>query len=90
MGTTMANETIVIQTNDERIELTGKDLTDFLAQRAKDQIELDKQLAKVNEIKAAKDSALSKLASLGLTEDEILAITGQVKSQQLNPVTPIS
>jgi hypothetical protein len=37
MGTTMVNETIVIQTNDERIELTGKELTDFLAQRAKDQ-----------------------------------------------------
>jgi cyanate lyase len=90
MGTTMANETIVIQTNDERIELTGKDLTDFLAQRAKDQAELDKAQALRDQEKAVKESAKAKLSALGLTEDEILAITGQVKSQQLNPVTPIS
>jgi hypothetical protein len=89
MGTIMHNETIKIQTNDEVIELKGKELDDFLAQRAKDQIELDKQQAKVNEAKAAKDSAIAKLSALGLTEDEILAITGQVKAQQSAPIVTV-
>jgi hypothetical protein len=82
MGTTMANETIVIQTNDEVTILEGKELADFLAQRAKDQAELDEQQAKINAAKAAKESGLAKLSALGLTEDEILAITGQTKAEQ--------
>ena len=81
----MHNETIVIQTNEEQITLTGKELEDFLAQRAKDQAELDKAQALIDEAKAVKDSAKAKLSALGLTEDEILAITGQVKPT----VTPI-
>ena len=75
----MDNETIVIQTNEERIELTGKELEDFLTQRAKDQAELNEQQAKMDAAKAAKDSATAKLTALGLTEDEVLAITGQTK-----------
>ena len=86
MGTTMANETIVVQTNDERIELTGQELANFLAQRAKDQAELDKSQAKIDEAKAAKASATAKLAALGLTEDEILAITGQAKAALSTPM----
>jgi hypothetical protein len=89
MGTTMLNETIKIQTNDEVIELKGKELEDFLAQRAKDQLELDKAQAKIDEAKAAKDSGLAKLSALGLTEDEIFAITGQVKAQQLAPIVTL-
>jgi hypothetical protein len=90
MGTTMANEIIVIQTNDERIELTGKELTDFFAQRAKDQAELDKAQAKIDEAKAAKDSATAKLAALGLTDDEILAITGQTKVEPIAPIVVVA
>jgi hypothetical protein len=87
MGTTMANETIVIQTNDEVTILEGQALTDFLAQRAKDQLELDKAQSKIDEAKAAKDSATAKLFALGLTEDEILAITGQTKAEQSTPIS---
>jgi cyanate lyase len=85
MDTTMANETIIIQTNDEVIELKGQALADFLAQRTKDQAELDKAQALIDQAKAAKESAKAKLSALGLTEDEILAITGQGKPT----VTPI-
>lgn len=85
MDTTMANETIVIQTNDERITLTGKELADFLAQRAKDQAELDKTQVLINEAKAIKDSAKVKLSALGLTDDEIAAITGQSKAALSTP-----
>jgi hypothetical protein len=89
MVTATNNQTIVIQTNDERIELTGQDLADFLAQRAKDQAELDKAQAKIDEAKAAKESATAKLAALGLTEDEILAITGQTKAEESDLVPMI-
>ena len=67
------NDKIIIQTNDERIELTGQDLADFNAQRAKDQLELDKQNAEVEAVKIAKESAMQKLTALGLTEDEVAA-----------------
>ena len=74
MDTTTNNQKIIIQTNDERIELEGQDLEVFNAQRVKDQLELDEQQAKINEIKTAKDSAIEKLSTLGLTEDEITAL----------------
>jgi hypothetical protein len=74
MDTTTNNQKIIIQTNDERIELEGQDLEVFNAQRVKDQLELDEQQAKINEIKIAKDSAIEKLSTLGLTEDEITAL----------------
>lgn len=83
----MANETIIIQTNNEVTILEGQALTDFLAQRAKDQAELDKAQAKLDEAKAAKESAKAKLAALGLTEDEILAITGQTKVEHLTEIS---
>lgn len=73
MDTATHNDKIIIQTNDERIELTGQDLADFIAQRAKDQLELDKQNAEVEAVKIAKESAMQKLTALGLTEDEIAA-----------------
>ena len=73
MDTATHNEKIIIQTNDERIELTGQDLADFNAQRAKDQLELDKQNAEVEAVKIAKESAMQKLTALGLTEDEVAA-----------------
>jgi len=75
----MDNEIILIQTNDEIIELKGKELDDFLTQRAKDQAELSEQQSKMNAAKAAKESATAKLTALGFTEDEVLAITGQTK-----------
>ncbi len=82
----MVNEIIKIQTNDEVTVLEGQALTDFLAQRAKDQAELDKTQAKIDAAKAAKESGLAKLSALGLTEDEILAITGQTKAEQTAPL----
>jgi hypothetical protein len=86
MATTINNETIVIQTNDEVTILQGKELADFLAQRAKDQAELDAQQIKIDAAKAAKESGLAKLSALGLTDDEILAVTGQAKAEQSTPI----
>jgi hypothetical protein len=80
MGTTM--DKVFIQIDNDVVELTGQALADFLAQRAKDQAELDKAQAKIDEAKTAKDSATAKLAALGLTEAEIFAITGQTKAEQ--------
>lgn len=81
MGTTM--DKVFIHIDNDLVELTGQALADFFAQRAKDQAELDKAQAKIDEAKAAKESAKAKLAALGLTEDEILAITGQTKLEHL-------
>jgi hypothetical protein len=86
MGTIMANEIIKVQTNDEVTILEGQALSDFLAQRAKDQAELAERQAKIDAAKTAKESALAKLSALGLTEDEILAVTGQTKAEQTAPL----
>jgi len=83
MGTTM--DKVFIQIDNDVVELNGQALADFNAQRAKDQAELAKVQARIDEAKAAKDSAWSKLSALGLTEDEILAITGQVKVEESTP-----
>lgn len=64
-------EKILIGINDEVIELTGADKEAFLAQRQADQIKLDAELAKQEELKQLKKSAYMKL---GLTEEEINAI----------------
>jgi hypothetical protein len=67
-------EKIYVGIDGERVELTGADLTAFKAQQTKDQSEAkaiqDEIYAKV----AARESALAKLADLGLTAEEIAAL----------------
>lgn len=65
---------IFIQIDNERIELTGSDKEEFLAERKATH---DAFLATKNaqiEKEQARDSALAKLAALGLTEEEIAAL----------------
>ena len=70
----MANEPIFIGIDNERIELTGADLTAFKAQRTKDQAETTARKAEAEAKVAARESALAKLADLGLTAEEIAAL----------------
>jgi DNA-binding NarL/FixJ family response regulator len=67
-------EKIYIQIGDEKFEAKGKDLEYILetqAQAQQDSANLDLQReAKL----AARESALAKLAALGLTEEEIAAL----------------
>ena len=67
------SEQIFIQVDNERIELTGEALEDFLADRAAIQAEAEAQAEAKAEARALKVSAYTKL---GLTEDEINAIIG--------------
>jgi hypothetical protein len=67
-------EKIYIGINDKRIEATGEALEQVLNHRAK-HAELQRLLAIETEAKvAARESALAKLAALGLTADEIAAL----------------
>lgn len=68
------SEKVFIGIDDERIEVTGKELEALLAEQSKikeltEQAEAER-LAKT----AARESALAKLAALGLTEEEIAAL----------------
>jgi hypothetical protein len=70
------SEQIFIQNGNERVELTGQALEDFLTDRAQMQAETNarKTMEDINII--TKESALTKLQALGLTEDEIKALVG--------------
>ncbi len=69
-----ATNPIVIFIDDERIELTGKDAIEYEAKRAIDhQSFLDNQKKK-EEKNAARETALAKLAALGLTADDLVAL----------------
>ena len=72
----MTTEQIFIQDGSERVELTGQALEDFLADRAQVQAELDAIKAEQDAKAAAKESALTKLQALGLTEAEAKQIVG--------------
>ena len=67
-------EKIYVGIDNERVELTGADLTAFKAQRTKDQAEAKAAQAEAEAKAAARDSALAKLAKLGLTDEEIAAL----------------
>lgn len=67
-------EKIHVGIDNERVELTGADLTAFKAQRTKDQAEAKAAQAEADARLAARESALSKLAKLGLTAEEIAAL----------------
>jgi hypothetical protein len=71
----MTIEQIFVQINDERIELTGQALDDFLVDRAQAQAEKAARQAEQDAKAAAKESALTKLAALGLTEEELAALS---------------
>jgi hypothetical protein len=73
---TMTTEQIFIQDGSERVELTGQALEDFLADRAQVQAELDAIKAEQDAKAAAKESALTKLQALGLSEAEAKQIVG--------------
>lgn len=73
----MTNETIKIQDGNQVIELTGEALDAFLEQRAKDQAEAAARQVEQDAKAAARESAKAKLAALGLSEVEILALVGE-------------
>lgn len=70
----MAIESIFIGIDDQRIELTGKDLTDFLADQNAQLEQIAAQEAEATAKAVARESALAKLAELGLTAEEIAAL----------------
>lgn len=70
----MDTEKIFIGIDDQTIELTGNELTDFLAERKKMQDEALAQKADQETKAATRESALAKLAALGLTQEEIEAL----------------
>jgi hypothetical protein len=70
----MATEKIFIGIDNERIELTGDELAAFKADRAAIQAEITAQKAEADAKAAARESALAKLADLGLTAEEIAAL----------------
>jgi len=67
-------EKIYVGIDNERVELTGAELTAFKAQRTKDQAEAKAIQDEIDARLAARASALAKLAALGLTEAEIGAL----------------
>jgi hypothetical protein len=73
-------EKIYIGIDGKRVELKGKELEEFLEQRAKDQAEKLEQArlieAETTAKAQAKESAMAKLAALGLSEEEVQAIIG--------------
>lgn len=64
------SETIYVQINDEVLEATGQVLEQILKDRAEAELQEEARQAKL----AARESALAKLAKLGLTEEEIAAL----------------
>jgi Holliday junction resolvasome RuvABC DNA-binding subunit len=72
----MMSEKIFTQIGSERVELTGQALEDFLADRAQLQAESAARKAEQDAKAAAKESALTKLQALGLSEAEAKQIVG--------------
>jgi len=72
----MTTEQIFIGVGSERIELQGEALDVFLEQRAIDQVEFNAIKAEQDAKAAAKESALTKLQALGLSEAEAKQIVG--------------
>jgi hypothetical protein len=69
---------ITIGDGNQVIELEGEALDAFLEQRAQDQAESAERQAEQDAKAAAKESALTKLQALGLTEEEIKALIGGI------------
>jgi len=69
------SEQIFVQIDDERVELTGQALEDFLANRAQMQAEYTAMQTGQDTKTVARTSALAKLAALGLTEEELATLS---------------
>lgn len=70
----MTTETIFVGINDEIIELTGSEKEAFVAERKEAH---DASVASKNALidrESSRQSALAKLAALGLTDEEIAAL----------------
>ena len=67
-------EKIIVFVGDEKIELSGSDKSDFIAQ--KELFLSDEALLQADKAAkvAAKQSAMDKLTALGLTADEVAAL----------------
>jgi DNA-binding NarL/FixJ family response regulator len=65
---------IYVGIDNERVELTGADLIAFKAQQTKDAAEAKAIKDEINARVAARESALAKLAALGLSAEEIAAL----------------
>jgi hypothetical protein len=70
------NEKIFVQINNERVELQGAELEAFLTDRTRIQAEEAAREAEQDAKAAAKESALTKLQALGLSEAEAKQIVG--------------
>lgn len=70
----MTTEKIFIGIDNEKIELTGAEKEEFLLEREKAQEEQNLVKNAQLERQAARQSALAKLAALGLTDEEIAAL----------------
>jgi hypothetical protein len=69
-------EPVFISIGNERIELQGAELETFLADRAQMQVEAAARKVEQDAKAAAKESALTKLQALGLSEAEAKQIVG--------------
>jgi len=69
-------EQIFVHRDGQRIELQGAELETFLADRAQMQVEAAARQAEQDAKAAAKESALTKLQALGLSEAEAKQIVG--------------
>jgi hypothetical protein len=70
------SEQIFVQINDERVELTGQALENFLDDRVQMQAEYETQQQAQIERATKLASAITKLKALGLTETEAKIIIG--------------
>jgi hypothetical protein len=70
------NEKIFVQIDNERIELQGAELEAFIADRELMQAAAAARQAEEDARTAAKESALTKLQALGLSEAEAKQIVG--------------
>ena len=69
-----ASNKIIITDNNGARELEGQELSDFLAQQAKDKAEADKLKAEAQAKAQAKAAAQAKLEALGLTVEDLQAL----------------
>ena len=70
----MATQKIFIAIDNDRVELTGDELATFEADRQTLVAQANARQAEAEAKAAARESALAKLADLGLTAEEIAAL----------------